>query len=322
MRIRVIDIARPSSFDIDPDARFDIAVLDSLLKRCVAAVTNSLKSPASRYSALQSVHISWMFEAMGFTYVTIRSLLTQGTKTPACVDALALARLQLEALYSVCLMVQDPSFVDIYVKSHWRDAYVRFLLDREERKSLARFAEYLNQRGLPFIEDLRRASGVTDDEKATVEAEELGTPLPLGVTETKIRPFPTPMKVIEKVTEAERKAMLMRLYPEYRRLCGFAHGSAQSWMFKNAFWERSVTRQHLSDAQRQGVYEKEVLDPALLHSSLAIIQGSCEVSTLYPADIDLKAVVIEAWNLLSKMNLLGRTVWEIRAKSVLGVVEL
>jgi hypothetical protein len=46
-------------------------------------------------------------------------------------------------------MVQDHSFVDIYVKSHWRDAYVRFLLDREERKSLPRFAEYLNLRGLP-----------------------------------------------------------------------------------------------------------------------------------------------------------------------------
>jgi len=321
MRIRVIDIARPSTFDIDPDGRLDVAVLDSLLKRCVAAVTNSLKSPASRYSALQSVHISWMFEAMGFTHVTIRSLLTQGSKTPACVDALALARLQLEALYSVCLMVQDPSFVDIYVKSFWRDAYVRFLLEREEHKSLARFDEYLNQRALPLIEELRRASGVTDEEKATVEAEELGAPLPPGMTEAKIRPFPTPTKVIDKVEDADRKRMLMRLYPEYRRLCGFAHGSAQSWMFKNAFWERSVTRQHLTDAQRQGVFEKEVLDPALLHSSLAVIQSACEAATLYPADVELKAVVIEAWNMLSEMNLLGRTIWEVRAKSVLGVVQ-
>src|SRR5260370_22293247 len=145
--------------------------------------------------------------------------------------------------------------------------------------------------------------------------------MPIGMNEVKIRPLPTPMKVIDKIIDADRKAMLMRLYPEYRRLCGFAHGSAQSWMFKNAFWERSVTRQHLSDAQRQGVYEKEVLDPALLHSSLAIVQGSCEVSTLYSADIDLKAVVIAAWNLVSRMNLLGRTIWEIRATSVLGVVQ-
>jgi hypothetical protein len=265
--------------------------------------------------------MSWMFEAMGFTHVTIRNLLTQGTKTPACVDALALARLQLEALYSVCLMVQDPSFVDIYVKSFWRDNYVRFLLVREECKGLKRFDEYLSQSGPRTLEMLRQGAGVTNDEKATVEFEELGTPMPVGMNEAKIKPFPTPMRVIERVTDPEQKRMLMRLYPKYRRLCGFAHGSAQAWMFKNAFWERSPQRSLLSDHQRQDVFEKEVVDPALLHSALSVIQGKCEVAaTLYPADDELKRTVIEGWNVLSEMNLLGRVIWEIRAKSVLGVI--
>jgi hypothetical protein len=262
-----------------------------------------------------------MFEAMGFTYATIRSLLTQGIKTPACVDALALARLQLEALYSVCLMVQDPSFVDIYVKSFWRDNYVRFLLVRAECKGLSRFDAYLNHSGPGVLEVSRQASGVTNEEKATIEFEELGTPIPVGMNEVKIRPFPTPMKVIEKVTDPGRKRMLMRLYPEYRRLCAFAHGSPQAWMFKNAFWKRSRLRPHLSEPQLQDVFEKEVLDPALLHSALAVIQGTCEVATtLYPADVELKRSVIEAWNLLSEMSLLGRTIWEIRASSALGVI--
>jgi hypothetical protein len=193
MIIRVIDIVWPSRTDIDPDRHLDVAALDGIVKRCVASATGSLKGPASRYSELQTAHISWMFEAMGFTHVTIRSLLTQGTKTPACVDALALARLQLEALYSVCLMVQDPSFVDIYVKSFWRDNYVRFLLVREECKGLRRFDEYLNQGGPGTLEMLRQGAGVTNEEKATVEFEELGTPLPVGTNEAKIRPFPVPL---------------------------------------------------------------------------------------------------------------------------------
>jgi hypothetical protein len=322
MIVRVRDVAWPNKGDIDPLRRLDVAVLDGLIKRCVATVTISLKSPTARYSELQTVHLGWMFEAMGFTYVTIRGLLTQGTRTPACVDALALARLQLEALYSVCLMAQDPSFVDIYVKSFWRDNYVRFLLVREERKGLRRFDEYLNQSGPGVLEISRQATGVTNEEKATIELEELGTPMPVGMNEAKIRPFPTPMKVIEKVTDPGQRRMLMRLYPEYRRLCGFAHGSAQAWMFKNAFWERSRLRPQLSEPQLQDVFEKEVLDPALLHSALAVIQGTCEVATaLYPADVELKRTVIEAWNLLSEMNLLGRTIWEIRAKSALGVIE-
>ena len=54
-------------------------------------------------------HLSWMFDAMRFTHATIRNLVALGTNSPSCVDALALARQQLEALYSVCLMVQDPS---------------------------------------------------------------------------------------------------------------------------------------------------------------------------------------------------------------------
>jgi hypothetical protein len=39
-----------------------------------------------------------LFEAMGLTHVTIRQLLREESRTPACVDALPLARLQLEGL--------------------------------------------------------------------------------------------------------------------------------------------------------------------------------------------------------------------------------
>lgn len=320
MKIRVVDIATPNKVDIDVDQKLDVQVLDAHVKRCVSATTGTLKYPAKGYSDLQIAHLRWIFDALGFTHVTIRNLLSQGTKTPACVDALALARLQLEALYSICLMVQDAAFVDIYVKSFWRDAYVRFLLEREERKNLPRFTEYVNQRGLPLIEELRRVSGVTDDEKATVEAEELGLPLAPGVTSTKIGTFPTPGKVIGRITDVDRKKMLMRLYPEYKRLCAFAHGSAQAWMWKNAFWERSPLRGLLSESQRQNHFEKEVVDPALLHSFLAVVQSTCEVMTLYRADVELSRTVVEAWNVLSSMNLLGGTIWEIRAKSLLGVV--
>jgi hypothetical protein len=92
-------------------------------------------------------------------------------------------------------------------------------------------------------------------------------------------------------------------------------------MFKNAFWERSSLRPHLSEARRQDVFEKEVLDPALLHSSLSVIRSTCEVAALYPADVELKRTVIDAWNVLSEMNMLGHIIWEIRARSALGVVQ-
>jgi hypothetical protein len=207
-KIRVIDVAWPNTKDIDTNRELDSPVLDGHVKKCAAAVTNALKTPPPGYSAEQAAHICWMFDAMRFTHSAIRNLVAKGTDSPECVDSLALARQQLEALYSVCLMVQHPSYVDIYIKSFWRDAYVEFLLERQERQGLPRFSEYLNKTALPLMEELRIKSGITDDEKATVDLEELGIPLPAGMTEAKIKPFPTPGSVIDKVFDLERKQML------------------------------------------------------------------------------------------------------------------
>lgn len=46
------------------------------------------------------------------------------------------------------------------------------------------------------------------------------------------------------------------------------------------------------------------------------------MATLYPFDVELKRVAIEAWNVLSEMNLLGKIIWEMRGKSSLGVIGL
>lgn len=318
-KIRVIDIAHPAKHDIDPDRHIDVKIVDGLVNRCSAAATSALKHPPSGYSELQAIHISWIFDSMRFTHVTIRNLIAEGPKTPACVDALALTRLQVEALYSVCLITQDPTAVADYVKNFWKDNYVRFLLVREECRNLTRFATYVNTEGYAVLAQLQQASGVTDEEKATVEFEELGTPLPTGMKIAKIKRFPQPVGVIEAVVRPDRKRMLMRLYPEYRRLCAFAHGSAQSAMFKTAFWERSPLQRVIPESSRQNVFEKELVD-AIFYSSLSVIQSACELATIYPSDIELKRTVIEAWNLLLDSHLLGRIIWEIRAKSSLGVV--
>jgi hypothetical protein len=163
---------------------------------------------------------------------------------------------------------------------------------------------------------------VTEEEKATVELEELGIALPSGMRESRIKSFPTPGSVIDKVMDPERKRMLKRLYPEYKRLCAYAHGSAQSWIAKTAFWKASPLRKLHTDGERQTKYEKEIVDPAFVFSFLPTIQGACEVATLYPHDVELKRVAIEAWNVLSEMNLLGKIIWEVRGRSSLGVVTI
>lgn len=116
----------------------------------------------------------------------------------------------------------------------------------------------------------------------------------------KIKSFPTPGTVIDKVIEPERKQMLKRVYPEYKRLCAYAHGSAQSWIAKTAFWEASPLRKLHTDGERQTKYEKEIVDPAFVFRCLPTIQSTCEVATLYPFDVELRRVALEAWNVLQR----------------------
>ena len=171
-----------------------------------------------------------------------------------------------------------------------------------------------------MLENLQRLAGVTDEEKATVEFEELGIPLGIGIALARIKQFPQPMGVIDKIIEPKRKQMLMRLYPEYRRLCAFAHGSAQSSMFTTLFWERSPLKPLIAESQRQDIFQREVGEPALLYSSLSVVQCACEIATLYPSHVELKRSVIASWNVMLKVNLLCRIIWEIRAKAALGVI--
>ena len=82
---------------------------------------------------------------------------------------------------------------------------------------------------------MRDFLGVTTAQQATLDHEQLGLPLPAGVAETPLASFPTPSKAIRKITIRERKQMLQRLYPEYTRLCSFAHVLPESTFFKTLF---------------------------------------------------------------------------------------
>jgi len=50
MRVRIKDFATPNQKDIDLDARFDAPKVDAIVNRCVAKVTESLKTQTKQFS--------------------------------------------------------------------------------------------------------------------------------------------------------------------------------------------------------------------------------------------------------------------------------
>ncbi len=139
MSFTVRDQAYPLTVDIDPTAVVHAPEMDSCVNRCVVRATEALVSAVSGWDDWHRSHLSSVFEAMLLTHRNIRILLSpdeSGAPKPTSVDALSLARLQLESLYTVCLMFEDPKWVDNYVKDGWQKDYKLFLLRNEEWKRL------------------------------------------------------------------------------------------------------------------------------------------------------------------------------------------
>jgi hypothetical protein len=167
---------------------------------------------------------------------------------------------------------------------------------------------------------MRLSAGVSDIEKLTIQAQELGVQLPEGTAPMAIATFPTPMGVIRKITDANRKRMLKRLYPDYRFLCGFVHFSPATETLRSVLDTRQGFRQMFTSGQITEMYQKEIAGPAMWYSVISVAQSCSEILEIYPDNIELARCCAEAWTPLSENTFIGRVIWELRTKQLLGVI--
>jgi hypothetical protein len=319
MKVTIQQFATQSQTDIDSEASYDATKCDALISRCVARVTDSLKVDTQHFSLDERGHISQIFLSMKTTHAGIRKLLEQEDQNPISVNAMPLVRVQLETLFALNLIVERPATFPTYLKDGWKKLYVRHLWFREESKGLPRITEGLRHVE-PGLEIMRKLSGVTDEEKLTIDVEELGIAPPVGFQPKRIRGFPTPGEVLDQITEPDRQRMLARLLPEYAFLCSFVHVSPHSRTFPAIFDSRQPYGNLFTSGQKYEMFQKELAGPAMWLDLLSVVQSCCEFVTVYPADIDLVATVTEAWKVVHDQSLIGRKVWELRAKKLLGAL--
>ena len=82
---------------------------------------------------------------MKATHSTIRHVLHDGWQDPRSIEALALTRAPLEILYMLCLMFENPAWIDRYLKEGWKKQYEQSLLQREETRRLPRYDDDSNR---------------------------------------------------------------------------------------------------------------------------------------------------------------------------------
>jgi hypothetical protein len=205
------------------------------------------------------------------------------------------------------------------LKDGWKKHYIRFQIMREECQALPRVIADLDKTQIQ-LEGYRRVSGVTDNEKQTVDEAVLGVTLPPGFQREEIREFPTPKKVIRQIRDPERKRMLQRLYPEYQFLCGFVHFSPLSRTLTTLLDERQIPSRWSTTGQKDQMFQNEIIGPALAIDLISIVQSCSEFISIYLGDIELVRAASDAWKLVSEGWLLGQSIWKIRAQKLLGAL--
>jgi hypothetical protein len=317
---RVSKIAHRHTEDIDESKRSDAREMERLGFIAAERAKDALKEPLPGYDELQRFILEEVINSMQVTHRTIIAIFSNCEGKPETVDTLTLARAQLEGLYTFCLMLESPQFIDLYLKDGWKKRYVDLLLQQEEMKNLPRFDEFNKVLGPKFLEEGRTHYRITDIEKLTIDHEQLGILLPAGVKAEKIKPFPTPGKAINETAQGDRRRMLERLYPEYCDLSSFAHGLPSSNLLKGLLSPGSLHRRLFTEEQAKDSSAKDVTERAFIVSLMSIIQCAAELIEKYPADVNLVAGVVQAWKSFSEDTLLGKTIWGIRTRRLLAVI--
>jgi len=320
-KITVSNTAYVHTDDVDETGRVNAGPINDAMEECVELAVFSLKRvPLAGYSEFQARQIATLLQSMRWTHRAIRRILSfEGEDRGMAVDGLSLARIPVEGLFSICLMLEGPQWVDCYLRDGWKKQYVRFLLQREETKLLKRFDDFSNRTGPRNLDLLRQILGISEAEVATIYFDEIGTSMPGGMKRATIEQFPTPAGVLARIPQGDKNNMLRRLYHEYRWLCSFVHGLSDAMIYKVLVDPKSNLPFEPQLDLNNG-FHRQVREPAYLTSLLSIIQAAAEIAALFPGNLKLAAELNRAWKEVSTDALLGRAIWALRTKALLGVV--
>lgn len=320
MELTVSEIKHVLDSDVDITQRVDVRILDEYVNTCITAAQSALQNAIPPgFSDFPRDVLLRVMEGLRSAHQSIRKLLRDGPSASS-VDAMTIARLQLESLYSFCFLLQSEKNVYFFLKSGWKKEYIQFLLMREECINIRRFDDFVYRGGIQALDHKRKLIHVTDAEKLTIECKQLGTRMPTGTQEETIAEFPTPRRIINRIVNSDQRSMLERLYPEYQWLCSFAHGGETASFFRTVLDERSPQARFTTSEERADIFQSQIAERSALYSTMSAVQVATEVAAIYPHDVELLAKVTNAWSGLSKFTLLSRSVWERRAKKVLPLI--
>lgn len=321
--------------DIDLEKALDAEDFDDRLARVVHPLALAFEQAEDLDESFCRL-VAGMLRQFLWTHKSIRLLMKNREENPAgMADAMSLAREQVEKVYTVALLLEDPEkWTERYLKDAWRNDYERHLIEAHERHDLERYEDYLNTHSDGLHKE-RLELGITDEEEEFVEWRfenppgESAPPLPnnlKGARET-MKPFPTPATIIRELADPDLKVALVRLYREYSYLCGYSHSG-----FRKLLPAYAEAEMDLDAAQKEKIVDTEYAQSIMLSylsAALACAEAATRKLARGPggasgraavADAALLAKLSELWDELEDASLVGRALYTMRTRALLPVL--
>ncbi|QIN77526.1 hypothetical protein GBA65_02295 [Rubrobacter marinus] len=317
------------SRDIDVEDAINAEQVDDQIARVVNPLALAFERSADLGATFRALMADMLRQFLG-THKSIRLLMKNREENPSAVaDAMSLTREQIEKVYVVALLLENPEqWTERYLKDEWRKAYERHLLDVDERSGLTRYDDFLKEHA-DGLENERKGLGISDEEKEFVEwryRNPPGTPRPphLKAASKTIANFPMPAEVIDEVSDPQLKDALRRWQREYGYFSGYSHSGFRKLM--PGFMEGNM---RLTTSEKEKVVETEYAQSIMisyLATGIACTEAATRALPRGPsggapaskvADADLLVKVSDLWDLLDRTSLVGRALYEMRMRHVL-----
>lgn len=312
--------------DIDVEDSFDAEELDDKVERLVHPLALAFERSEDLGASFRHLLADQLRQFLD-THRSIRLLMKQrGQNSAAVSDAMSLAREQIEKVYVVAMLLEGPEeWTMRYLKDDWRRGYERYLLDSEERGALPRFREFYEGYAREHMERERLQLGVTEGERELVELRyrDPGAKVPARLKESAgiLQRFPTPWKVIEKVSDATLKDGLGRWYREYGYFSGYSHAGFPKLMVRYFAASKAY-----ASSQKEEAAEKEYAQ-AVMVSYLAAASACAEAglrelphvggASARVAGLEMHVKIDGLWEVMRRAALLGKALWELRVRHLM-----
>lgn len=320
--------------DIDETRSSQAPKLNEQMSKAINRVEDAVEGQANLDSTFKTA-VALVLQSVLYTHKSIILLLRHGneekyddpdvgkekefppTDMTLGADAMSLLREQIEKVFVVALLCDDPDrWVQEYLKDDWRRLYEHYLTQRDEMKDLPRHTRFYDVIAPEMIEKHRNLSNISDGELEAIEYKYYNpnTALPdrLKPYQGALKLFPTPGQAKIHVRD-EAKPFLERLYKEYKFISGYNHAGLLKLQLL-AMSDRRHTG-NLEQWKKEVYYEKEVFLPALWTSYTAGVCACTEVLKFVHADLDVLAALTNFWESVRHGSLLARALWNLRGQS-------